>query len=149
MDIKPANIFFDSTNNVAKVGDIAVASEATSCHRSSGVIVPVGTPAFLAPEVVQTSKHSFASDIWAVGCSVLQLVAGRVPWDEEDSSFSALFKIGHGQHPPIPAHFSARLRSFLSLCFQPVDLRPSASALLSHPFLNTPAHSPPAGPDSA
>eukprot|EP00961_Rhodomonas_salina_P074936 1006079-Rhodomonas_salina.2 len=154
-DIKPANIFFDSATSTAKIGDIATASEENSSKRTKGVKTPVGTPAFLAPEVVRGGDHVEESDIWALGCSVLQLLTGKLPWHEEDSSFSAMFKIGSGQHPPLPPSSSSsspsfdnvvlseRAAHFLKACFLPVEQRPSAQLLLSHPFL---ALRPPSGP---
>lgn len=141
-DIKPANIFYDTASSTAKVGDIAVEAEVSSAKRS-GIVVPVGTPSFLAPEVVRSGKHEQVSDIWAIGCTVLQLVTGKIPWDEEDSAFSAMFKIGSGQHPSIPSDLSPDLASFLSSCFLAADARPTAAELLAHAFV---ADMPPAGP---
>jgi serine/threonine protein kinase len=92
---------------------------------------------------VRSGEHAASADIWAIGCSVVQLISGRIPWDEEDTSFSALFKIGNGQHPKLPENLSPEAEAFLLACFQPAETRPSAQELLSHPFV---ADLPPAGP---
>mmetsp|Transcript_29140 Transcript_29140/g.59714 ORF Transcript_29140/g.59714 Transcript_29140/m.59714 type:complete len:353 (-) Transcript_29140:195-1253(-) len=131
-DLKPSNLLFDSRTRKVKIGDITVASE----ERTGGVIVPVGTPVFLAPEVVRTGSHVAASDIWSVGCCALQMLSGTLPWHEEDNRFAAMFKIGNGQAPQIPHHVSRAAKSFMEDCFQadPAE-RPSAEDLLEHPFV--------------
>jgi len=158
-DIKPANVLFDSHTGTVKITDIVSVAEASTMKRS-GVIVPVGTPSFLAPEVVVTGNHEPASDIWALGCCVLQLLTGRIPWYEEDSKFSSLFKIGNGQHPKLPDGLSASANSFLLACFQPIESRPSADDLLKHSLIaglvahppsqlsSTEVEIPPSGPPS-
>mmetsp|Transcript_45355 Transcript_45355/g.106446 ORF Transcript_45355/g.106446 Transcript_45355/m.106446 type:complete len:431 (-) Transcript_45355:283-1575(-) len=130
-DIKPANLLLTEEGKV-KISDIAGAPE----ERPGGLKVPVGTPVFLAPEVVRTGAHEAASDIWSVGCSALQCLTGKLPWDEEDNAFSAMFKVGHGKAPQLPNDLTTSCRHFLEDCFSPDPAeRPSAEDLLEHPFL--------------
>mmetsp|Transcript_43600 Transcript_43600/g.102495 ORF Transcript_43600/g.102495 Transcript_43600/m.102495 type:complete len:320 (+) Transcript_43600:101-1060(+) len=133
-DIKPANLLIDNNQGKVKISDIAGVPE----DRGGGVKVPVGTPVFLAPEVVRTGQHEPVSDIWSVGCSALQCLTGNLPWHEEDNAFCAMFKVGNNQHPPIPNELSASCRHFLEDCFE-VDpaQRPSAAELLDHPFFHS------------
>mmetsp|Transcript_53950 Transcript_53950/g.110075 ORF Transcript_53950/g.110075 Transcript_53950/m.110075 type:complete len:316 (+) Transcript_53950:138-1085(+) len=131
-DIKPANLLIDSEHGKVKISDIAGTTE----ERPGGVRVPVGTPVFLAPEVVRTGQHLPVSDIWSVGCSALQCLTGNIPWHEEDNPFCAMLKVGNNQHPPFPPGLSSLCQDFLEACFE-VDAaqRPTAVALLLHPFL--------------
>jgi tRNA A-37 threonylcarbamoyl transferase component Bud32 len=81
-DIKPANVLLDG-DDVAKVADFGVAKLATSIERTSTGLV-VGTPAYLAPEVLAGTPASPASDLWAVGCLLHELLTGRKPFDGDD-----------------------------------------------------------------
>ena len=70
-DVKGANVLVDANDNV-KLGDFSAAKRirtlSLSAHASSsdadGAASVVGTPYWMAPEVVQGRGHSFASDIW-------------------------------------------------------------------------------------
>ena len=57
-----------------------------------------GTPDYLAPEIIRSSGHSKAVDLWSLGCLVYELHAGITPF--QDSVESALFKniLNSGQH---------------------------------------------------
>mmetsp|Transcript_63788 Transcript_63788/g.156951 ORF Transcript_63788/g.156951 Transcript_63788/m.156951 type:complete len:352 (-) Transcript_63788:13-1068(-) len=97
------------------------------------------TPLYLAPEAIQTGRPEAASDIWSVGCIVVELLSQQQPWgDDADAQSSALLMAGDGAHPPIPSGVSMSAMSFLLACFAPLpEDRPSASELLAHPFLET------------
>ena len=55
----------------------------------------VGTPYWMAPEVVSLSKKGYSAkvDIWSLGCVVLEMFAGRRPWSDEEA-VQAMFKVG-------------------------------------------------------
>jgi serine/threonine protein kinase len=40
----------------------------------------VGTPVFMAPEVINQKLSSPASDIWSLGCAVIEMLSGKLPW---------------------------------------------------------------------
>ena len=54
----------------------------------------VGTPYWMAPEIIQMSGFTTASDIWSVGCTVVELISGAPPYYEM-APMSALFRIVH------------------------------------------------------
>ena len=133
-DVKPANILIDTRTNTFKLCDWIGEEEASNCVHSL-----VGTPVFLAPEVVRSGRHCLSSDTWALGCTVLNLVTGTLPWSSEDNVFAAMFKTANGHAPPHPQDLSLPLRDLLSLSFEPnATLRPAPNVLLaimlaSHP----------------
>lgn len=53
-----------------------------------------GTVFWMAPEVVKTNKkgYTFKIDIWSIGCIVLEMWAGRRPWNDEES-VSVMYKV--------------------------------------------------------
>lgn len=49
-----------------------------------------GTPMYMAPEVIKNEKSGRlgASDIWSMGCCLLEIVTGRKPWSNLDNEWS-------------------------------------------------------------
>lgn len=98
-----------------------------------------GTPYFMAPEVLSESKYGRRGDIWAVGCTIIQMLTGHPPWKDRNlqsiiqlhlllSSFEGI--------PPVDRDIPPSLQSFLELCFaKNAEKRPMASKLLLDPFL--------------
>ena len=90
----------------------------------------------MAPEVIELKGATTASDIWSLGCTVVELLTGRPPYSEIGNSLSVMFRIVEDENPPIPEGCSPDLQAFLSLCFKKnPDERPSAEALFEHPWL--------------
>jgi serine/threonine protein kinase len=77
-DIKPANVLL-TADGTAKVADFGIAKLASSIERTSTGVV-VGTPAYLAPEVLAGAPASPASDVWAVGCLLHEMLTGAKPF---------------------------------------------------------------------
>ena len=106
-------------------------------------VIPVlkGTPLWMAPEVLQGKEQGFPSDIWSLGCTVVEMSQGSPPWTSPSSTHSSLehllFKIACTEEDlPIPQSLSEECHDFLSKCLQrDPRLRWSASELLHHPFL--------------
>lgn len=98
----------------------------------------VGSPYWMAPEVIDQLGATTASDIWSVGCVVIELLdGGRPPYHFLDP-MPALFRIVNDDCPPIPVGLSPSARDFLLQCFQKdPNLRISARKLLKHPWLAT------------
>jgi serine/threonine protein kinase len=127
-DVKPGNILIDTRQDKFKICDWIAGEETTGSNKSSPGLI--GTPAFLAPEVVRTGRHVEASDTWAVGCTVVNALSGKLPWQDEDNKFAAMFKAAHGQAPPFDTtNVSEPFKQLLAACFEP---RHAPSALLAH-----------------
>jgi hypothetical protein len=76
-DIKPGNLFLCDTGQV-KVTDFGIARAASGTTLSvAGVLV--GTFAYLAPEQWHGAAPAFSNDVWAAGCVLYRLLAGRPP----------------------------------------------------------------------
>ncbi|KAI0770584.1 kinase-like protein [Fomes fomentarius] len=131
-DIKGANILTNKDGCV-KLADFGVASStATGAVRDDAV---VGSPYWMAPEVIEQSGATTASDIWSVGCTIIELLEGRPPYHFLDP-MPALFRIVQDDCPPIPEGASPIVKDFLYHCFQKdCNLRVSAKKLLRHPWM--------------
>ena len=55
----------------------------------------------MAPEIIEMAGASPKSDIWSVGCTVIELITGNPPYIELEP-VSALFRIVQDDHPPLP-----------------------------------------------
>lgn len=90
----------------------------------------------MAPEAIEMSCNpTTKSDIWSLGCTLIELITGVPPYFEM-TSVSACFKMVSEDHPPLPEDISKELEAFLKLCFcRSVERRPSARDLLKHSWI--------------
>jgi|GEM_PF-1965715 len=77
-DIKPANVMVSKTGDV-KLMDFGVAKN-ESLDELTRTGMMVGTPRFLAPEVVKGGAADERADIYAIGCVLYQMLSGRHPF---------------------------------------------------------------------
>ena len=89
-DIKGANLLITKDGKV-KLADFGVARKISedSTQRQAAV---VGTPYWMAPEVIQMSAFTTASDIWSLGCTILELLNGEPPYYDL-KQITALYRI--------------------------------------------------------
>lgn len=99
-DIKGANIL-TTKEGLVKLADFGVATKQSGLDQSS----VVGTPYWMAPEVIELSGATTSSDIWSVGCTVIELIEGKPPYHKLQP-MQALFRIVNDEHPPIPGSAS-------------------------------------------
>ena len=129
-DIKGANILTTKDGSV-KLADFGVATK-TGALSDYAV---VGSPYWMAPEVIDQSGATTASDIWSVGCVVVELLEGKPPYHFL-APMPALFRIVQDDCPPLPEGASPVVKDFLLHCFQKdSNLRVSAKKLLRHPWM--------------
>ncbi|XP_044488879.1 MAP3K epsilon protein kinase 1-like isoform X2 [Mangifera indica] len=85
--------------------------------------------------VIEMSGVCAASDIWSVGCTVIELLTCVPPYYDLQP-MPALFRIVQDDHPPIPDSLSPDITDFLRQCFKKdARQRPDAKTLLSHPWI--------------
>lgn len=131
-DIKGANILI-TKNGTCKLADFGLAAEL----RDRSVKDPAGSVFWMAPELFDVegaAGTSKASDIWSLGCTVLELLTGKPPYSHL-SSMAAIHAIVEDEHPPLP-DCSKDLQDFLRCCLKKSpNERMTANQLLQHRWI--------------
>jgi len=98
-DVKPSNVLM-SADGSAKLLDFGIArqSEDTTIT-STGVLV--GSPSYMAPEQVRGEAGTAASDVWALGILLYEMLAGRPPFQAATIP-AVLYQVTHEPPPPVP-----------------------------------------------
>ncbi|TXT04751.1 uncharacterized protein COLE_07570 [Cutaneotrichosporon oleaginosum] len=131
-DLKAANILSTKNGNI-KLSDFGVSLNIIGRTVLKNEIA--GTPNWMAPEVIKLSGASPASDIWSLGCTIIELITGKPPYSDVPNSMTVLFRIVEDPMPPMP-ETSSELQDFLKLCFvKEPALRPTAAMLFEHEWV--------------
>jgi len=133
-DIKTDNVLLTNDGRV-KLADFGYTAQLTINDEKRKSIV--GTPYWMAPELIQALPYSFGVDIWSLGILCRELAEGEPPYVSE-APMRALFLIVTRGIPEISnkSERSPEFIDFLNKCLEKeVAKRPSAAQLLEHPFL--------------
>ena len=101
----------------------------------SKIHATVGTPLYMAPEIVENKGHSFKADVWSLGCVAYEILAKKPPFLEY-SYTDLIDKILHGEIPPLPECYTPELREFvLKFLVRDPEARPSIHQIMEDPFV--------------
>lgn len=130
-DVKPSNIMIDWASDQLKLADFGLARLADAERTRTGLVL--GSPAYMAPEQLAGDAPTPASDLYALGVTLFQLLTGRLPFD--DSSLGALLRSVafdeapdlRTQRPDLPPALAAVVAGLLSK--RPAERPANAQAL--------------------
>jgi len=134
-DIKGRNILI--SENGAKIADFGCAKWVDKAKEADTAAPIGGTPMFMAPEAARGEDQGFPCDIWALGCTIIEMATGGAPWPNVADPVTALYHIAcSGELPEFPSCLPEQAKDFLDKCLRrSPEERWTASQLLKHPFL--------------
>ena len=112
-DLKPANVFLTDQSTI-KVGDFGLCRllEDNQIARTN-----VGTPLYMAPELLENRSYTEKVDIWSMGCILYEMCALQPPYCAT-SMESLKIKVAGGVRPMLPSQYSSDIRNVINLMLQ-------------------------------
>ncbi|KAK7274975.1 hypothetical protein RIF29_16078 [Crotalaria pallida] len=132
-DIKGGNILLTEQGDV-KLGDFGVAAQLTRTMSKRNTFI--GTPHWMAPEVIQESRYDGKVDVWALGVSAIEMAEGTPPRSSVHP-MRVLFMISIEPAPMLEdkEKWSLYFHDFVAKCLtKEPRLRPTAAEMLKHKF---------------
>ncbi|KAA0165770.1 hypothetical protein FNF31_01747 [Cafeteria roenbergensis] len=131
-DLKPQNVFVSRDGSI-RLGDFGIARVLRHTFELAKTVV--GTPIYLAPEVVESKPYGARADVWSLGVVLYEVMALRRPFSGSTIP-SLVRRILRGKYAPLPSHYSEELRGLAHLMLsKSPGSRPSVAAVLQLPMM--------------
>eukprot|EP00667_Euglena_gracilis_P008217 EG_transcript_8329 len=134
-DIKPANILLN-THGQVKLSDFGCLKQSNNTIGAADTFL--GTKVYMSPERLRGEKYTVSADVFSVGVVAFECATGRSPFAHQ-----GVFDLLNAMENvvPIPSNVDPQLGDFITKCLLPNPAgRPSASSLLTFPFVHVPDH---------
>ena len=112
-DIKPNNIMI-TPDGIVKITDFGLAKDQYTRGHTQAVSTG-GTLYYMSPEQVKGLLYTdHRSDIYSLGITLYEMLAGKIPFRKDDTDFTIREAIVKRQFPP-PSHFNPQLPAVLDI----------------------------------
>jgi serine/threonine protein kinase len=134
-DIKSHNVFL-TADGVVKLGDFGICRVLD--HTLQNAYSFVGTPYYLSPELLLRKPYNYASDMWALGVLLCELMVQAPPFQGHDMDSLRKSILSGRFTQPSPAVYSKDIRAIVSMLLQQnPKARPCANRIMNHPYIKT------------
>lgn len=143
-DIKPENCMIETATGVLKIIDFGL-----SKHLDSARTLGIGTPDYMAPEMLMAASNPAASkmaydpeavDVWAMGVMLYLMLTGRYPFEDPKQPgvvTATLMRVKAGRMTPLPAGLSVEVRDLIGgMCRTDPRRRARIADIVRHPWVN-------------
>ncbi|KAF1332770.1 Nek protein kinase, partial [Globisporangium splendens] len=113
-DLKAKNVFLFQDGR-AVIGDFGTSKSLSSASALGSTLV--GSPLNMSPEVLEDEPHSFATDIWSLGCILYELLTWEPPF-AAPSYPAVVYKTTQGSYHPLNDSISLDLRDLVAQMLQ-------------------------------
>jgi hypothetical protein len=134
-DIKSDNILLNANGEV-KIADFGYAAQLTSDRSNRSTIL--GTPYWMAPEIIRGKHYTDNVDIWSLGIMCMEMAQGDPPYMEHPP-LRAMFLITTRGIPSLnqPHNWTDAFKDFITQCLVvPPEQRSNSTQIINHDFLN-------------
>lgn len=114
-DLKPANVMFDDNDNI-KIGDFGLSKFQEP--NGLGNTLDIGSPLYIAPEIINGQEYNSAVDVYAFGILYFQVICGIQPYPDRIAYFALCKLKTNGQYEKIPEETTEVSKNIIMKCLE-------------------------------